>query len=93
MESDGSRYINFAGVGQGEWKANGDTLEALDYAGDGYGIEAHLSTGRVASTRGKPAEAIVDVTGNLPEGKYYKLWVCVVKGSYEYCSGKVDVHA
>ncbi|MFI1168014.1 hypothetical protein ACH4UM_31570 [Streptomyces sp. NPDC020801] len=71
----------------------GDTLEAYDNLADGYGIEAHLSTGRTASTRGHSAKYQDTASGNLPEGHKYQMWVCVVKGSWSKCSGKEDVWA
>ncbi|MGA5503270.1 hypothetical protein [Streptomyces umbrinus] len=71
----------------------GDTLVATDSLTDGYGIEAHLSTGRVASTEGHSAPYTVQDGGNLTEGNKYTMWVCVVKGTFSKCSGKVSVTA
>lgn len=56
--SDGSRivevFVNGAFAGLGQWKADGDTLEALDRRSDGFGIASYLSTSpvREASTYG-----------------------------------------
>ncbi|MFJ8828204.1 hypothetical protein ACIREE_41615 [Streptomyces sp. NPDC102467] len=96
--ADGSRTIKYytnssspAGVGQ--WQANGDTLIAKDLAADGFGFEARLSTGRVASTRGLNSPVTVKKTGDLPEGNWYTLQLCRVKGTNSYCSGAYSVHA
>ncbi|WP_433544529.1 hypothetical protein ACQPZG_05020 (plasmid) [Streptomyces sp. CA-294286] len=84
-------------AGQSEWwqdpsgSYTGDTLVASDQLADGYGIEAHLSTGRVATTRGQNSPYVARVTGNLPEDRKYQMRVCVVKGSWSKCSAKVDV--
>ena len=80
-------------AGDATWWADGDSLAADDELPDGYGIEAHLSTGRVASTRGQSTPAHARATGNLPEGHHYSMWVCVVKGDFSKCSGKYDVTA
>ncbi|WP_329347344.1 hypothetical protein OG226_01070 [Streptomyces sp. NBC_01261] len=86
-------------AGTAEWWADpsgsrpGDALTATDILGDGYGIEAHLSTGRVASTRGHDAIYSVTATGNLTEGNTYTMWVCVVKGDYSKCSSTYSVTA
>ncbi|MFC8587719.1 hypothetical protein ACFUGD_24680 [Streptomyces sp. NPDC057217] len=71
----------------------GDALSVNDELPDGYGIEAHLSTGRVASTRGHNAPYSKTVTGNLPEDQRYSMWVCAVKGSFSKCSSKVNVYS
>ncbi|MER5499035.1 hypothetical protein ABT096_17835 [Streptomyces sp. NPDC002561] len=86
-------------AGTAEWRADpsgsqpGDALTATDVLGDGYGMEAHLSNGRVASTRGQSAPYSVTKTGDLPEGNKYTMKLCIVKGSYEKCSSWVGVHA
>ncbi|MGW2994930.1 hypothetical protein ACWDA9_25300, partial [Streptomyces sp. NPDC001193] len=49
-------------------------------------LEAELSTGRVASTRGHKAIYIAVASGNLPEGHPYKLRGCIVKGSERKCT-------
>ncbi|WP_369036152.1 hypothetical protein [Streptomyces adonidis] len=77
--------------GYAMWQGDGDTLTARDGLADGYGIVAHLSTGRVASTAGQTSPITVNVTGDLPENVTYKMWVCVVKGSWSKCSSKIDV--
>lgn len=69
----------------------GDALTASDELPDGYGIEAHLSTGRVASTRGHDANYQETVPGDLPEDHTYQMWVCVVQGTFEKCSDHVSV--
>ncbi|MFD3540409.1 hypothetical protein ACFWUQ_13035 [Streptomyces sp. NPDC058662] len=71
----------------------GDALTARDELRDGYGIEARLSTGRVASTRGHDSPYTVTKTGNLPEGNTYTMRVCVVKGDWEKCSQATQVKA
>ncbi|MFF3730332.1 hypothetical protein ACFYXM_08430 [Streptomyces sp. NPDC002476] len=71
----------------------GDALAAHDSAADGYGIEAHLSNGRVATTRGHNAPYTDWATGDLPEGSKYTMWVCVVKDTYSNCSSKYTVSA
>ncbi|MCX4851390.1 hypothetical protein OG195_44535 (plasmid) [Streptomyces sp. NBC_01362] len=71
----------------------GDALAATDSAADGYGIEAHLSNGRVATSRGHNAPYTDWATGDLPEGNTYTMWVCVVKDSYSNCSSKYTVTA
>lgn len=69
----------------------GDALSAYDVLADGYGIEAHLSTGRVATTRGHASPYTVTVTGDLPEDTGYTMWVCVVKGDFSKCSERYAV--
>ncbi|MFG1999754.1 hypothetical protein ACGFNU_11470 [Spirillospora sp. NPDC048911] len=73
----------------------GDTLEARDSYGDGYGVEAHLTTNpqRIATTRGHGAPYADLASGNLPEGKKYYMYVCMVKGDYSNCSDSVAVYA
>ncbi|MFC8587720.1 hypothetical protein ACFUGD_24685 [Streptomyces sp. NPDC057217] len=84
-------------AGQAEWWQDpsgglpGDTLAVSDHLADGYGIEAHLSTGRVATTRGHNSPYSTYKSGDLPEDHVYKMWVCVVKGSWQKCSSKIDV--
>lgn len=90
-----SVYNNTKGksAGSASWYGNGDLLVARDSLGDGYGIEAHLSTGRVASTAGQKSPVTVEKPGNLTENRTYQMWVCVVDGSFERCSSKVNVHS
>ncbi|MFD3540410.1 hypothetical protein ACFWUQ_13040 [Streptomyces sp. NPDC058662] len=84
-------------AGSGQWwrdpahGATGDTLAVYDDLADGYGLEAHLSTGRLASTRGQNSPSYDIVTGDLPEDRQYEMWVCVVKGTWSKCSPKVAV--
>ncbi|MET8981992.1 hypothetical protein ABZX85_41000 [Streptomyces sp. NPDC004539] len=73
--------------------STGDTLIASDQLADGYGIEAHLSDGRIATTRGHSSPYTDTTTGNLDEGAERKMWVCYVQGTFSDCSGKIDVHA
>jgi hypothetical protein len=44
---------------------------ASDLQSDGHGIETHLSTGRLASTRGHAAPYTDKESGNLPVGHAY----------------------
>ncbi|WP_433544530.1 hypothetical protein ACQPZG_05025 (plasmid) [Streptomyces sp. CA-294286] len=71
----------------------GDALSVNDELPDGYGIEAHLSTGRIATTRGHKSPYSTTVTGNLPEDQRYSMRVCAVKGSFSKCSSKVSVYS
>ncbi|MFD5558859.1 hypothetical protein ACFWIA_34175 [Streptomyces sp. NPDC127068] len=86
-------------AGYAEWRADpsggapGDALTARDVLPDGYGIEAHLSNGRVATTRGHGSPYSVTETGNLTEGSTYTMKLCVVKGSYSKCSIGVTARA
>ncbi|MFM9444514.1 hypothetical protein [Streptomyces acidiscabies] len=88
-------------AGTAQWAADpgdfgsstGDTLIASDQLADGYGIEAHLSDGRTATTRGHSAGYTDTTTGNLDEGANRKLWVCYVQDTYSKCSDKIDVRA
>ncbi|WP_327709463.1 hypothetical protein OG912_13015 [Streptomyces sp. NBC_00464] len=101
MAADGSRTIEFywtcngaCGLaGSAHWQANGDTLIAKDVNADGWGIEARMSTGRVASTRGLSSPVTVKKTGDLTEGNWYNIQLCLVKGSDESCSDGWSVHA
>ncbi|MGW0086905.1 hypothetical protein [Streptomyces sp. NPDC003393] len=80
-------------AGKAAWAANpgdlgistGDTLVVSDVLADGYGIEAHLSDGRTATTRGKASPYTAKKSGNLPEDGTYYMSVCMVKGSYSDC--------
>jgi hypothetical protein len=65
----------------------GDAIIAFDTTADGLGVEARLSTGRVASTRGHDSPYSSGwKTGNLPEDNFYKTRACLVKGSWEACT-------
>ena len=58
----------------------GDALYATDSRSDGWGVVAHLSTGRTASTLGHTAGYTAGpVTGDLPEDHEYGLWVEMVQ--------------
>ncbi|AQT70467.1 MULTISPECIES: hypothetical protein [Streptomyces] len=71
----------------------GDSLIAKDISPDGWAVEAELSTGRIASTRGHKAIYMKVVSGNLPEGNSYKMRGCVVKGSERKCTSWHTVRA
>ncbi|MFD7236413.1 hypothetical protein ACFWAT_14045 [Streptomyces syringium] len=100
MDADGSYTINIMSprgghnMGFARWNADpqpapdipGDSLIAKDISPDGWAVEAELSTGRIASTRGHKAIYIKVASGNLPEGHRYKLRGCVVKGSERQCT-------
>lgn len=73
--------------------STGDTLITDDILPDGYGIEAHLSDGRIATTRGHSANSSDETSGNLTENTTWQMWVCVVKGSFSTCSSKIGVKA
>lgn len=81
-------YTNNKLIGIGYFKADGDTLEAVDPSSDGYGISAYLGTSpvREASTYGHSAPYTVNKGGNLPEGKKYSFWICVGGSSGQICS-------
>ena len=78
---------NGESVGSAQWFPDpstglpGDLLVAADSAGDTYGIEAHLSTGRIATTRGHEAPYGDQVPGDLPEDHAYQMQACLVAGS------------
>ncbi|QNP72269.1 hypothetical protein IAG44_24525 [Streptomyces roseirectus] len=73
--------------------STGDTLIASDQLADGYGIEAHLSDGRIATTRGQSAPYTDRTTGDLDEGATRTMYVCLVQGSFSDCSSRINVHA
>ncbi|MDX3520912.1 hypothetical protein [Streptomyces scabiei] len=66
---------------------------ADDILPDGYGIEAHLSDGRIATTRGHSANHSDETSGDLTEGTTWQMWVCVVTGSFSKCSSRIGVTA
>jgi|tagenome__1003787_1003787.scaffolds.fasta_scaffold20976185_4 hypothetical protein len=86
-------------AGYAEWSQDpcggdpGDALSATDELADGYGINAHLSTGRVATTAGHSSPYTSKwKTGDLTEDKTYLMWTCVEKGGVEYgCTGGIYV--
>lgn len=80
-------------AGSAIWETDGDAISASDELPDGYGIEAHLSTGRIASTRGMASPAYVRKTGDLLENTRYTMWVCVVKASFSKCSSAIPVYS
>ncbi|MFJ6214514.1 hypothetical protein ACIQGZ_14435 [Streptomyces sp. NPDC092296] len=87
-------------AGWSQWQSDpvdtfpGDAMFVYDYLADGYGIETHLSNGRIATTRGHNSPYMSPwATGNLPEGTKLQMWTCLVKGSYEKCSAKKTVTA
>jgi hypothetical protein len=70
----------------------GDAMIAFDTTADGLGVEGRLSTGRVASTRGHNSPYSSGwKTGNLPEGTFYKMKACLVKGDWEACTASFSV--
>lgn len=80
-------------AGNAVWAANpgdlgsstGDTLSVTDLLADGYGVQAHLTDGRTATTRGHSSPYTDTKTGNLPEDSTYYMTVCMVKGTYSHC--------
>ncbi|MFF3583278.1 hypothetical protein [Streptomyces mirabilis] len=72
-----NHYVGLALFDQDPYGGNpGDALYATDSYADGWGVVAHLSTGRTASTLGHSAGYTAGpVTGNLPEGNHYTIWV------------------
>ncbi|MER6443821.1 hypothetical protein [Streptomyces venezuelae] len=100
MEANGSLTVHISSPRDGHdmgfvrWNADpepapnipGDSLIAKDISPDGWAVEAELSNGRIASTRGHKAIYTKVVSGNLPEGHAYKLRGCVVKGSERLCT-------
>ncbi|MGW7332704.1 hypothetical protein ACWGIU_29720 [Streptomyces sp. NPDC054840] len=107
LEADGSYTMNLVSptdghdMGFARWNADpqpapgipGDSLVAKDISPDGWAVEAELSTGRIASTRGHKAIYIKVASGNLPEGHAYKLRGCIVKGNERKCTSWVPVRA
>ncbi|MGW6606056.1 hypothetical protein [Streptomyces sp. NPDC055036] len=97
INSDGSQSV----AGQAIWSKDptgsdpGDALRATDMHADGYGIVAHLSTGRKASTAGHNSPYKSPwVTGNLTEGNSYQMWACFISGGVEFgCGTKITVTA
>ncbi|MDX3388290.1 hypothetical protein PV682_43680 [Streptomyces niveiscabiei] len=93
-------YNDGAYAGTGIWSADpgslastGDTLIAHDELADGYGIEATLNDGRIATTRGHSAPYTDTTTGDLDEGATRTMKVCLVQGSFSDCRTGVGVHA
>jgi hypothetical protein len=77
----GSTLLGWVGwsqdAGHGDYDRNGrldprDAILASDNAADGRAVQAKLSTGRIASTRGHNAPYNTGwKTGDLPEGHTY----------------------
>ncbi|MEU9092503.1 hypothetical protein ACIOEW_11960 [Streptomyces sp. NPDC087901] len=91
-------YVGGKYAGEGQWQANGDTLWATDQLADGYGIYAELQMDwveplRRVTTQGHASPYTVQQTGNLPEGAFFQLKVCVKNSSYSKCSGLYSVQA
>lgn len=91
-------YNNGHYAGSANWNGDprgatpGDALAAYDNLADGYGIVARLSTGREASTLGHTAGYFTGwVTGNLPEGHHYQMWVSIQKGTTSISSDPITV--
>jgi hypothetical protein len=86
-------------VGQVEWNGDpngsipGDAMRAYDGRADGWGVEAHLSTGRIASTRGHEyGYWSTWATGDLPEDHDYAIEVWMWKdGGYSIARSKCKV--
>ncbi|MEU1405455.1 hypothetical protein ABZ471_24375 [Streptomyces sp. NPDC005728] len=99
MGSDGSYnigvYVNGKLAGETYWKADGDSLSAVDPTPDGWGVGAYLSTSpvREAGTFGHGSPYTATKGGNLPEGHHYKMWACVGGSGGLICSDMYDVHA
>ncbi|MEW2493103.1 hypothetical protein ACWEQU_03755 [Streptomyces nodosus] len=93
-------FNNGSFAGYGAWAADpgdfgsstGDTLIAYDALADGYGIEATLNDGRIATTRGHNSPYTARTTGNLDEGATRTMKVCLVKGTFSDCRS-IGVHA
>ncbi|MFC4017086.1 hypothetical protein ACFOW4_03900 [Micromonospora sp. GCM10011542] len=75
----------------------GDALRACDFNADGYGIEVRMMinpstspsswrTDRMASTRGINSPYCTPwATGNLTEGTFVGVKICLVKGTFSDC--------
>lgn len=82
-------------VGQVEWNGDsvngdpGDAFRVYDGKGDGWGLEAHLSTGRTATTVGHTSPYWSPwATGDLPENTDYSIWVVMRNGSAAVTTNK-----
>jgi hypothetical protein len=99
-------YYNETYAGSGVWNRDpnsydmdgngaqdpGDAIIAFDETADGWGIEASLNTGRVATTRGHDSPYSSGwKSGNLPEDTWYDMYVCLVKGTTEHCTSAILV--
>jgi hypothetical protein len=72
-------YVNGKHSGEVYWHPNGDTLEAVDVNGDGFGVYGYLGTSpvRELSTYGHKAPYRTTKGGNLPENHTYTFWACI----------------
>lgn len=101
-------YWNGVYAGQVVWSENpdnydfdgngnqdpGDAIIAFDDTADGLGVEARLSTGRIASTRGHNSPYSSGWKGgDLPENHSYGLRGCLVQGDWEACTDSVGVQS
>lgn len=98
-------YLNDTYAGTGYWNQDpggdlngdgrtdpGDALIAYDGAADGWGVEARLSTGRIATTRGHNSPYWSPwATGDLPEDRTYTMQMCLVRGTSVHCGTSVLV--
>jgi hypothetical protein len=91
-------------AGYAMWSRNpvsgdpGDAIRASDGLADGWGVEARLNEHdgslRIASTRGHDSPYTSPwKTGNLPEGRWYELKGCLVKGDRDLCSNWLPVYS
>ncbi|MGW2788131.1 hypothetical protein ACWC3X_44475 [Streptomyces populi] len=101
-------YYNGIYAGLMEWNADpvdggsgttipGDAFRVSDWYGDGYGMEATMTspvTGRVATTRGYASRYVSKWnSGNLAEGTTVHIQLCAVKGDAFSCSFAYSGHA
>ncbi|MFC8260705.1 hypothetical protein ACFUNF_24600 [Streptomyces sp. NPDC057291] len=105
--SNGSRrlvvYTDGYMSGDIDWNADplgstpGDALRARDLGADGWGVVAHASMpgeNRTASTQGHSSPYSTNwITGDLVEGTWVQLQMCMVKGEDSYCSSWYSAHA
>ncbi|MBO1335122.1 hypothetical protein [Streptomyces sp. VRA16 Mangrove soil] len=88
-------YVGLALFDQDPYGSSpGDALYATDSYADGWGVVAHLSTGRTASTRGHSSPYTAGpVTGDLPEGNHYYLYVEMAKDGASWTLPSCDAYA
>lgn len=90
-------YRNGTYSGEAEWvpdpteDSTGDTLYGYDPTADGWGVVAHLSTGRTASTLGHASPYLARTPGNLPEDHTYDMWLVFKKGTQSVTSPRLKV--
>ncbi|WP_225830909.1 hypothetical protein [Streptomyces sp. NK08204] len=103
VQSSGGNYwhlVAAGGAGEAIWSQDpangdpGDALRAYDGLADGLGIHAYLSDGRMASTAGHASPYYSPwVTGDLPEGNWYRMTVCTEKSGVDISCYYADVQA